>query len=88
MRRVEIERNPWGKIHAKHLLAEGALPTVTADSNGVVTEFREDDLYQNLVGENGIIGRGMSLSLKDSDSILACCAIGVDIYRAPVEVDD
>ena len=61
---------------------------MTADSNGVVTDFRKDDLYQNLVGENGIIGRGISLSLKDSDSILACCAIGLDIYRAPAELDD
>ena len=83
LRRVETVRNPFGGIYAVHNLAEGALPDVTADENGLVTDFRVNDLFQNLKGDFGLLGRGMSLKVAGTDDILACCSIGLDIFRDP-----
>lgn len=64
---------------------DGRIDAVTTDVMGM-SEFRQEDFLQNLGGDDGLFGRGMTLSVKDSDVILACCTIGRDTYReAPAE---
>lgn len=71
----------WEQISTPGTNEDGRIDAFTTDVDGNVT-FRQEALLQNLVGDDGLYGRGIFLSEKDSDVIIGCCAIGNDTYRA------
>ena len=40
-------------------------------------------LMQNLEGEESLYGKGLSIAVAGSDTVLGCCVIGRDVYRRP-----
>ena len=72
----------WIEKTVEGVNEHGRIDAVTTDADGAVT-FRQEELLQNLYGDDGLLGRGIFLSEKDSDVILGCCSIGRDTYREP-----
>ena len=72
----------WDEFMTNPTNEDGRIDAIEANSDGKVS-FRQEELLQNLSGEDSLLGRGLYLSMKDSDIKLGCCTIGRDIYREP-----
>ena len=66
----------------------GTLDSFTTDVDGQ-SDFMQQYFLQNLAGDNSLIGKSMAIFEKDdTETILDCCIIALDMHRVPETVPE